>query len=112
MIGKRTEDARPASLPEVKELLEARAVQPDFGYEQQTSLDYSKKFAKIEKAKADKLVAALMEIDGMKIETAVKLADILPSYKSTLPSVFAKDKTPLSDAIAAKVMETLESFRK
>lgn len=111
MIGKKTEDARPASLSEVKELLEARSVEPDFGYEQQTSLDYAKKFARLEKAKADKLIAELMEIEGMKLETAVKVVDLMPMQKSALIPVFAKDKTPLSDAVSEKVMKLLESYR-
>ena len=111
MIGKRTEEARPASLAEVKELLEARSAQPDFGYEQQTSLDYSKKFAKTDKAKAEKLVAALMEIDGMKLEAAVKVADIMPAHKSAISAIFAKDKVPYSDAMAAKVLAAMEPYR-
>jgi DNA-directed RNA polymerase subunit F len=112
MIGKKTEDSHSVTLPEVKALLEARASQPDFGYEQQTSLDYSKKFAKLEKGDADKLLAALMEIDGMKMEAAVKLVDIMPMFKSQLVPILAKDKVLLSDSAQAKVLDAIKSAKR
>ena len=112
MIGKRTEEATAATLAEVKDLLTARSVQPEFGYEQQTSLDYAKKFAKIEKAEADKLVAELMEVDGMKFDCAVKLADIMPASASQVLAIGSKDKVSPSDANLKKVLEIIKSYRK
>lgn len=112
MIGKRTEEAKAATLAEVRDLLAARSTQPEFGYEQQTSLDYAKKFAKLEKAEADKLVVELMEIDGMKYECAVKLADIMPQVSSQFSAIASKDKVTLSDANTKKVMEIIKSYRK
>lgn len=111
MLGKRTEDAKPVTLSEVKELLEARSAQPDFGYEQQTSLDYSKKFAKLDPKKASALVEKLMEIDGMKLDAAVKIADIMPSFASQYSAIFAKDKVSLSESAMKKVVEAVDSSR-
>lgn len=111
MIGKRSDEAKAATLSEVKELLEARAAQPDFGYEQQTSLDYSKKFAKLDSKKALALVASLMEIEGMKHDAAVKIADIMPSRPLQYGAIFAKDKVTLSDSAMKKAVELVNSYR-
>lgn len=111
MIGKRTEEGKPVTLAEVSELLGARAVQPDFGYEQQTSLDYAKKFAKLTKGKAEELVGKMMEFEGMKIEAAVKIADIMPSHKSQYAPVLSNYKVSLPEKEMAKLMELVNSYR-
>jgi len=111
MIGKRTEEGKPVTLAEVQDLLTARSAQPDFGYEQQTSLDYTKKFAKLTKEKAVELTGKIMEFEGMKIEAAVKIVDLMPSAKTQYVPVLMNHKISLNDKEMAKLVELVNSYR-
>ena len=61
MLGRKVENPRPATLAEVRKILEQRSVEPDFGYEQQTSLDYARKFAKLTPEDAAKFSKEMTE---------------------------------------------------
>lgn len=111
MLGRKVEGAKPVSLPHVRAILEQRSGEPDFGYEQQMSLDYARKFAKLTPADADKLAADLAEFEALKPETITKLVDLLPAHPSTLQAILAKDRITLPAASATKVMEKIAHYR-
>ncbi len=111
MLGRKVEGAKPVSLPHVRAILEQRSGEPDFGYEQQTSLDYARKFAKLTPADADKLEADLAEFEALKPETITKLVDILPAHLSTLQAILAKDRITLPADKLSKVLEKIAHFR-
>lgn len=102
MIGKRVVKKRVASLAEVEKLLRGRG--GELGYEQQTSLDYAKKFAKVSKEKADELVEKLMKNEKISRWTATKIVDIMPKYKSQVTVITAKEKCDLSDNEKGEVL--------
>ena len=94
MIGKGANEVRPVTLAEVEKILEKRqGLIGEFGFEQQTTLDYARKFAKIKLSEAQDLTSELEKL-GVKNETAVKLADILPVNKHQLMLILAKDSLP------------------
>ena len=112
MIGKGAHEIRPATLAEVAKILEKRqGTIGEFGFEQQTTLDYAKRFAKLKLSDAQELAAELEKL-GMKGETAVKIADILPASKSQLALVLAKDKPDLSEKKIAEVEELVAKYSK
>lgn len=111
MLGRKVEGAKPISLPHVRAILEQRSGEPDFGYEQQMSLDYARKFAKLTPADADKLAADLAEFEALKPETITKLIDILPAHPATMQAILAKDRITLPAASATKVMEKIAHYR-
>ncbi len=111
MIGKSTSSTRPASLPEVLDILEHRRASGDIGYEQQTCYDYANRFAKLTKAKAEKLAESICENEKIKPETAVKIIDIMPKHKSQLSIILLKDKCELSDKEKEKVLELVASVK-
>ena len=111
MLGRKVEGTKPVSLPHVRAILEQRAGEPDFGYEQQMSLDYARKFAKLTPADADKLAADLAEFEALKPETITKLVDILPAHLSTLQAILAKDRITLSPDKLAKALDKIAHFR-
>ena len=111
MIGKGTNSTKPVTLPEVLDILEHRRASGDIGYEQQTCYDYANKFAKITKAKAEKLVEDICGNEKIKPETAVKIIDIMPKYKSQLNIILLKDKCELSDKEKEKVLELVASVK-
>jgi len=112
MLGRKVESARPVSLVEVKRILEQRAAEPDFGYEQQTSLDYARKLAKLTVEDAAKMEKELVEeVPALKAEALVKIVDILPVHESTIGAILAKERISLSPSQNAKVLEIAAKFR-
>ncbi len=111
MLGRKIDGAKPVSLPHVRAILEQRSGEPDFGYEQQTSLEYARKFAKLTPADADKLMGELAEYDTLKPETITKIVDILPAHLSTLQAVLLKDRITLAPDKLTKVLELIGKFR-
>ena len=110
MIGKGAHQVRPATLAEVEKVLEKRqGTAGEFGFEQQTTLDYARRFARLKLADATELVSELEKL-GLKPETAVKLADILPQNKGQLALILAKDKTELSDKKASELEELVAKY--
>ena len=112
MIGKGANETRPATLAEVEKILNDRQSKGggEFGFEQQTSLDYAKRFSHLKLSDAAAMAKELVEI-GMKPESAVRAADILPN-KSQLMLILAKDKSELPEKKLAEVLEVVAKFSK
>ncbi|MFH1094723.1 MAG: hypothetical protein V1728_00730 [Candidatus Micrarchaeota archaeon] len=111
MLGKKTENPRPVSLAEVKAMLLARASEPDFGYEQQLSLDYSKKFCKLSLEDARALSAGLSKIEALLPDSVAKIVDILPEHAPTLQAILAKEKISLPEKDLEKTLELVHEAR-
>ncbi len=111
MIGKGAHEIRPAALAEVLKILEKRqGTSGEFGFEQQTSLEYARRFSHLKLSDAQDMLGELVEL-GMKPDAAVKVVDILPN-KSQLMLILAKDKTELAEKKVEGVLEIVEKFRK
>ena len=112
MIGKGANEIRPATLAEVEKILEKRqGTAGEFGFEQQTTLDYAKKFAKLKMSEAQELAKEL-EALGVKPETAVKIADILPINKGQFALILAKDRASLTDKKVTEIEELVAKYSK
>lgn len=111
MIGKGANEIRPATLAEVQKVLEKRqGTSGEFGFEQQTTLDYARRFSHLKLSDAEEMTAELLEL-GMKAETAVKTVDILPN-KSQLMLILAKDKSELAEKNIESALEIIAKFQK
>jgi DNA-directed RNA polymerase subunit F len=111
MIGKSSSGSSPVTLSESRDVLQKRSEEGDFGYEQQTCLDYCKKFAKLEAKKAKQLVEKLMGYKKMKLETACKIADALPGHRSQLVVICQKERVELSESEIKEVLEIVKSYK-
>ncbi len=111
MLGKRSENPRPVLMAEVKDILKARSLQPDFGYEQQMSLDYTKRFVHLTAKDSKALSEELTEIEALKPESVCKIVDLLPEHASTLQAILAKDKVALDAKDVTKVMDLVAKAR-
>jgi len=111
MIGKSTSGSAPTTLSEARDVLQKRSEEGDFGYEQQTCLDYCKKFSKLEAKKARQLVEKLLEHKKMKLETACKIADVLPDHRSQLVVICQKERVELSESEIKEVLELVKSYK-
>ena len=106
MIGKGANEIRPALLSEVEKILDKRqGTTGEFGFEQQTSLEYAKRFSHLKYNDAKEMLGEIEKLE-IKTETAVKIVDLLPKNKSQLMLILVKDKVELSE----KKMEKVESL--
>ena len=112
MIGKGANEVRPATLAEVVKVLEKRqGTIGEFGFEQQTTLDYAKRFAKLKLSDAQELSEELVKL-GLKPETATKVADILPANKAQLGLILIKDRAEITDKKVGEVEELIAKYSK
>ena len=82
------------------------------GLEQRYALEYSKKFAKVGKRKAEEVFEKLMKVDKMKPEAAVKLIDIMPKNKEQAKLILTKERMAAGDKEAEEVLKIVDEFRK
>ena len=112
MIGKGAHETRPVTLAEVEKILEHRqGTSGEFGFEQQTTLDYARKFAHLKLSDATEMQKELEELE-VKPEIAVKVVDILPKNKSQLMLILTKDKADFSEKKVASIEEIIARFSK
>jgi DNA-directed RNA polymerase subunit F len=113
MIGKGANTIRPATLAEVEKILDKRqgVGGGEFGFEQQTSLEYARRFSHLKQSDAKEMLDELEKLE-VKAETAVKIVDLLPKNNSQLMLVLAKDKVELPEKTLAKVGELITAYSK
>ena len=99
------------SLAEVKNLL--RKVEKEretLLYEQRIALEHVQKFAKLPANKTDELIKKLMELEKVKEIHAYKLADLLPTTKEKVQSIFAKERINLTDKDIQDILDLVNEF--
>ncbi len=112
MIGNGARKIRPATLAEVEDILKKRqGTRGEFGFEQQTTLEYAEKFSHLSLKDAQKMLNELEELE-IKPEVAAKIVDILPKNKSQLLLIFAKDKLDLPEKKMKKIEEITGKYAK
>lgn len=82
---------------EVKNLLKKRKDEEELEYERAQALEHADKFVKSKPTTIKKLVEELRKNEKIPLETAIKIADIMPKRVSTLKAILIKDKVELSD---------------
>jgi DNA-directed RNA polymerase subunit F len=97
MIGKEIIDKKPVSLVKIKEILKERNKEGELTYEQKTTYDYVKKFAKLTAAKQKKLLADLQSIEGIEEAFALKISDVLPDNLEVLKLMAHKNSKASED---------------
>jgi DNA-directed RNA polymerase subunit F len=108
MIGKKLLASKPITLAEVKDYLKDRSEQSELTYEQNLTNEYVKKFAKLAKTKAAKLLEELKAIEGMNEELAVKVVDLMPQSLDILRLVVPKG-VKVSDEGLQAVLKAVKS---
>lgn len=108
MIGKQLIDKKPVALFKVHDLLSKRKQEGELTYEQNTTFDYTSKFAKLAVSKAGKLHKLLVEVEGMTDEAAIKIVDILPEDLDTLKLCLPKEVKLKEDSFT-QILELVKS---
>ena len=117
MIVKEVLDEELMTLAEVKEslnkIMEERSDRgEELGYELRKSINHAEVFSKISADKSRELINNLLELEKIKPEIAVKIADILPETRDEVRAIYSKERYTLSeqelDQILNTISETLE----
>ncbi len=111
MIGKNQSEPEPVSAVEALEILEERKKEGELGFEQERAYEDVKKFARLGKEKASKLEKELIEL-GLSPKLAKKVIDIMPINDLQLKQVLIFEKRSFDDQAIAKILETLNAYRK
>jgi DNA-directed RNA polymerase subunit F len=104
-------ESKPISLVNVKEILKERKAEAELNYEQELTLKYVEKFAKMTKKQADDLITALNEISFLKDQTELifQLAYTLPTTIDQVKLFVPKD-VEATDEELKKVLELTKKF--
>lgn len=104
-------DEKCITVAEVKELLEQLGGEVELNTIQAITLEYARRFAKVEGSKARELVERLVEEKEMPEEVAVQIVNIMPESIEELRTILA----PLAKTISTKdledVLKMLENYR-
>ena len=110
MIGKELIEKKPITLREVRDLLkEVKSKNAELSYEQTTTLEYATKFAKLTKAKEEKLIKELKEIPEIEEEFIIKVVDIMPDEFEILKAIAYKNSKLKEDQLK-KVFEIVQKY--
>jgi len=102
-----------AAVPEgEKPAEEKKEVPGELSYEQQNTLDYADKFAKITPKEADELEKKLREISGLTEKQVVSIVNVLPKKEDELKAILAKDKLELDEEQIKTVAKIIKEYRK
>lgn len=106
------EEGRLVSLAEVKAMLEEAAeTREELTYEQKIALEHSRRFARLDKAGADGLVAALKEKwSDLDPKFAFKVADLVPQHIDDVRAIMQKSGLDLTDEDCEAVLDIVDKF--
>ncbi|MBS3777995.1 MAG: RNA polymerase Rpb4 [Candidatus Thermoplasmatota archaeon] len=99
------------SLAEVKNLL--RKVEKEretLLYEQRIALDHAQNFAKLPANKTADMIKKLIKLEKIKEIHAYKIADLLPTTKEEVQSIFAKERINMTDKDLKEILEIVNEF--
>lgn len=112
MIGKKILSQKPVPLAEVKTLMDAKKKEGELSYEQNLTLEYCKKFTKLNKKDTAAAMKELVEIEKVTDKHAVILTDIMPKNKDEVRLIFAKEHFIMGEDDISKILEVLDKHRK
>jgi DNA-directed RNA polymerase subunit F len=111
MISENKISEKPVSLTEIKQLLSGRKKEKELTYEQDLTLKYAKKFAKVTPAQLEKIKKELSKIEKLDEAAVIKLIDILPSTKESLELVIPKN-VELEQADIEAILDVTKKYAK
>jgi len=113
MIVKEVLSEELLTLPEVKgmlhEIMEERLNdEEELGYELRKAINHAEMFSKTTPEKARNLVNKLLEMEKMKPEIAIRMADIMPQSRDELRSLYAKERFTLTEEELDEMLNLVE----
>lgn len=100
------------TISEVKEILkdiieERNEIGEDIPYMLQRSFNHVNVFSKTDAKSSRGLVNKLIELKKMKLEIAIKIADIIPQSKDELRTLYAKERYTLTEQELDEILDII-----
>ena len=112
MIGKKVLDKKYVSLPSVMKMLNERLGENEPSYEQEATLKYVGKFAKITFETAEKMAKELIELGFLDDKEIVKIIDILPEDFDDINVIVQRRTGVLEAGEAQKIIDIVKKYKK
>lgn len=115
MIIKKVISEELITLPEVRDTLNAiRETREKAGqelrYEQKRAVEHANKFSKIGAKESRDMVNELLTLEKMKLDIAIKIANLCPRSKDELRAIYAKERFTLNDAELKSILDIIAKY--
>jgi DNA-directed RNA polymerase subunit F len=115
MIIKKVVSEELLTLPEVRDALnqirdEREKAGVELRYEQRRAVEHANTFSKIDGPKSRDMVNELLALEKMKLDIAIKIANLCPRSKDELRSIYAKERFTLSDAELKTILDIVAKY--
>ncbi|MFH1424220.1 MAG: RNA polymerase Rpb4 family protein [archaeon] len=112
MVGKKILSQKAVPLVEVQKIVETRKKEGELSYEQNLTLEYCKKFAKLNQKDTAAAIKELIDLEKVTETHAVSLTDLMPNNEGEVKLIFAKEHFILAEDEISKILEVLGKYRK
>jgi DNA-directed RNA polymerase subunit F len=103
---------KPITIAEVRKLLEKKG-EGELDQFQRITLDYAKKFEKVEEKKVEELINKLVEKLGIDRGEAVQIVNAMPkSVEELRPFFFVSKRRIIGTAQLEEILKILDAYRK
>jgi len=115
MIIKKVISEELITLPEVRDTLNAirdgrEKAGQELRYEQKRAVEHANKFSRIEAKASRDMVNELLTLEKMKLDIAVKIANLCPRTKDELRAIYAKERFTLNEAELKAILDIVGKF--
>jgi DNA-directed RNA polymerase subunit F len=110
-LPKEVLDEKSITLEEVQEMLKENEKRGELSYIQRVTLDYAIKFSQLSVETAKKLVEELQTEMGLDLDTAIQIANCMPSSIGELRTFMVEGKgSSVSQELLEKILEKLNKL--
>ncbi len=114
MIVKEIINETALTLAEAKDILNAprKSVrgEEEMRYERRKASENTTKFAKLGAKESRALINELLELEKIKEEIAVRIADLMPKSKNEVRAIYAKERFTLTEANIEKILDCVARY--
>lgn len=106
-------ETNPISMAKAKEILVEREKEGEMGHEQKITVDYLRRFNKLEVAEVEEFIKKLSEaLPTLKDHQIISLVNAMPQDEDEIKVIFMKERMTLEKDQISKILEILPKMEK
>lgn len=115
MIIKKVVSEELITLPEIRDILngikdDREKAGQEMRYEQKRAIGHADKFSKVGAQQSREMVNELLTLEKMKLDIAVKIANLCPRTRDELRAIYAKERFTLNDAELKAILDIVAKY--
>jgi DNA-directed RNA polymerase subunit F len=103
-------ESKPVPMAIAKEIMLTREKKGELSYEQKIATEHLKKFTKLSKEEAEKLMEEISSVTKLSDEVLVQIVDILPKTPEELRVILSMEKFSLREDEINKILEIIKKY--